>query len=460
MYNRADLAIQNRITDCMFVACMNPKSGSFFVDTRLTRHLTSVCLSVPEKEILSTIYSQLLTNHFSTFDEKAQKMVPRIIAATQTVFSDMSKNPKFAPTAKKFFYQFNMRDFGKIVQNIMNTQSKDYRNKETEITRLWVHECHRVWRDRLVNKEDLEQYAKTMDTAMKGAGLNGETEAKVIFAEPLIYTSFVDACKGHDPSYRAIRDIEELSQVLHGQLEAYNENVAVMDLVLFNEAMEHITRCCRIVDQPNGHCLLVGVGGSGKQSLSKLSAYILGIEVFRIVVSSSYGMNDLKEDVKAVYMKAGAQGNPQMFILTDTQIISDKFLMYINDILSVGYIAELFAQDEVEEINGRVRSEARANQVEDTPSALFGFFLDKCRKNLHLNLCFSPVGDAFRVRSRMFPGLLNATTMDYHHAWPQDALIGVAARFLEDVELDNEELRTALSEHMAFCHMSIDEANA
>jgi dynein heavy chain len=116
-----------------------------------------------------------------------------------------------------------------------------------------------------------------------------------------------------------------------------------MDLVLFNEAMEHITRCCRIVDQPNGHCLLVGVGGSGKQSLSKLSAFILGIEVFRIVVSSSYGMNDLKEDIKTVYMKAGAQGNPQMFILTDTQIISDKFLMYINDILSVGYVAELFA---------------------------------------------------------------------------------------------------------------------
>jgi dynein heavy chain, axonemal len=113
-------------------------------------------LSVPEKEILSTIYTQLLTNHFSTFDEKAQKMVPRIIAATQTVFMDMSKNPKFAPTAKKFFYQFNMRDFGKIVQNIMNCQSKDYRNKENDITRLWVHECHRVWRDRLVNKEDLE----------------------------------------------------------------------------------------------------------------------------------------------------------------------------------------------------------------------------------------------------------------------------------------------------------------
>jgi hypothetical protein len=46
-------------------------------------------------------------------------LTPKIISATQKVFGDMSKNPKFAPTAKKFFYQFNMRDFAKIIQNVM-----------------------------------------------------------------------------------------------------------------------------------------------------------------------------------------------------------------------------------------------------------------------------------------------------------------------------------------------------
>jgi dynein heavy chain len=104
---------------------------------------------------------------------------------------------------------------------------------------------------------------------------------------------------------------------LEGQLADYNENVATMDLVLFNQAMEHVTRIARIIDQPSGHALLVGVGGSGKQSLSKLSAYILGMEVFRIVVSTNYGMGDLKEDIKLCFTKAGAQGNKQLFIMTD-----------------------------------------------------------------------------------------------------------------------------------------------
>jgi len=61
-----------------------------------------------------------------------------------------------------------------------------------------------------------------------------------------------------------------------------------MDLVLFSVAMQHITRIARITDQPCGSALLVGVGGSGKQSLSKLTAFILNQDVFRIVVTSNY----------------------------------------------------------------------------------------------------------------------------------------------------------------------------
>jgi len=134
-------------------------------------------------------------------------------------------------------------------------------------------------------------------------------QESLVFEEPNICTSFVDSTKGHDASYRGIKDNDELKTCLEGQLEEYNENVAAMDLVLFQQAMEHITRIARIIDQPSGHALLVGVGGSGKQSLSKLSAFILQMEVFRIVVSNNYGMGDLKDDIKSAFTKAGAQGN-------------------------------------------------------------------------------------------------------------------------------------------------------
>jgi dynein heavy chain len=79
----------------------------------------------------------------------------------------------------------------------------------------------------------------------------------------------------------------------------------MMDLVLFEDAMKHACKISRIIAQNGGHALLVGVGGSGKQSLSRLSSHICSFTTSTIVISSSYGLNDLKEDLQKMYIKTG-----------------------------------------------------------------------------------------------------------------------------------------------------------
>jgi dynein heavy chain len=170
-------------------------------------------------------------------------------------------------------------------------------------------------------------------------------------------------------------------------------------------------------------------------------------------------MNDLKADIQNMFQKAGCLGTELLFILTDGQISNDKFLVYINDLLSSGWIPELFAKDELDEKIGKIRNEAKSAGYQDVPDELFAFFLDKVRKNLHLALCFSPVGDAFRFRARMFPGIINCTSIDWFHEWPLDALLDVSSRFLSEVEFPTDEIRDAVGAHMSYVHLSIGEAN-
>jgi len=71
------------------------------------------------------------------------------------------------PTAKKFHYQFNLRDFSKIIQNLMQSQPQIYRANPLSFLRLWVHECHRVYLDRLIFEEDRETYMAFLKSAAK-----------------------------------------------------------------------------------------------------------------------------------------------------------------------------------------------------------------------------------------------------------------------------------------------------
>jgi dynein heavy chain len=59
--------------------------------------------------------------------------------------------------------------------------------------------------------------------------------------------------------------------------------------------------------------------------------------------------------------------------------------------------------------------------------------VQEVRKNMHIVLSFSPVGDAFRERLRMFPSLVNCTTIDWFTRWPTDALATVAKSFLSNL---------------------------
>ncbi len=108
-----------------------------------------------------------------------------------------------------------------------------------------------------------------------------------------------------------------------------------------------------------------------------------------------------------------------MFLFTDSHIKDSSFVEDINTLLNTGEVPNLFPPEEKAELLEMVRQGAKQEgKPSDTLDQLYSFFVDRNKRNLHIVLAFSPIGEAFRKRLNMFPSLVNCTTIDWFSAWP------------------------------------------
>merc|ERR1719316_227870 len=236
-------------------------------------------------------------------------------------------------------------------------------------------------------------------------------------------------------------------------LQKFNDQYPAkkMLLVLFDDAMRHLMKINRTIQQKRGSAMLVGVGGSGKQSLARLAAYTSKHSCFQITITKNYNDNALFDDIRGLYVGAGQKGNQVTFLLTDAEVKHEGFLEYMNSILATGEIAGLFAKDERDGMCGEVRND----YVRDFPGAdesltnLYAYFLDRLKDNLHIVFCFSPVNAKFPIRAQKFPAVFSNVNINWFLPWPEEALIAVSSTFLETYDIDaTQEKKNALYQLM------------
>ncbi|XP_063993893.1 dynein axonemal heavy chain 3 [Diachasmimorpha longicaudata] len=440
------------LMDILMIAAMGPPGGgSNVVTPRLTRHMHIIGIDAFEDATMTKIFTSILDWHFAKgFDSSVSRLGKMLVSATMDIFQDAILN--FLPIPAKSHYTFNLRDFSRVINGIVLVPSSRMRDPD-KLIKLWIHEVYRVFHDRLVDEQDREtlfkmikrvtydQLRQPLDKVLSDYLKEDEKTITSTHIRDLFFGMYMEP--DADPKiYDEVTDLNDLQEKMEYYLTEYNMmSKTPMSLVLFRYAIEHISRISRVLMQDNGNALLVGVGGSGRSSCSKLATGICEYILHQVEITRSYGPSEWRDDLKHLLLKVGCDGKPTVFLFADNQIKDESFVEDINMILNTGDVPNLYGTEEKAEILEKMTNVAREDsgkRVETTPMALYNLFIERVKKFLHIVLTMSPIGDAFRNRIRMFPSLINCCTIDWYMPWPPDALEKVATISLKDLDIDDE----------------------
>ena len=457
------------IVDTVICSAMGPPGGGRNETTpRFLRHFNLVSFGEFDNTTLTRIFSTIVDWYFTSngFSQEVQKAGSVVVAATLDTYRAAVAD--LLPTPAKSHYTFNLRDFSRVIQGTLMVSSNDEFGKP-ELMRLWTHEALRVFGDRLTEDVDRDWFFNHLESMCSkhfslnfadvfshldkvGTGKLSYTELRGLF-----YGDYMTPTEEDFRPYDEVQDLKVLQTTMETYLAEFNQTSRKpMNLVMFMFAIEHVSRISRVLRMPGGNALLVGVGGSGRQSVSRLAAHMSGCTVKQIEISKNYGTVEWREDLKLVLQGAGTSDSPLVFLFSDTQIKREAMVEDINNMLNSGEVPNLFANDEKVAICELVRpfaKEVYGRAAQDmAQAALYQFFVSRVRSQLHIVLAFSPIGDAFRDRLRKFPSLVNCCAIDWFTAWPDDALVAVAEKFLADVDCDSDALRHALVDMCQMFH--------
>jgi dynein heavy chain len=409
---------------------------------------------------MTGIFSAILKGFLDVvkFVDAVKGLAEGAVKASIEIYNRISA--ELLPTPIKSHYTFNLRDVSKVFQGVLMIKSSKCQSPDL-FKKLWVHESMRVFYDRLINEEDQLWFEELM-CELLGRFFSSPTDHEAMFGDrdhPLLFGDFLKpGLEMADKTYEYCSDMGRVKTLLEDYLDEYNmTHASQMNLVFFVDAMSHCTRIARVLRQPRGNLMLIGVGGSGKQSLTRLAGSMSEMDCKMIELVRGYGLNELREDIKTFMIEAGVGGKHTVWLFTDTQIVNDSFLEDINNILNAGEVPNLFPSDELDKVIGDMRPIVKKMGLPETKDMCWMQFVLRVRHYLHIVLCMSPVGDGLRLNCRQFPSLINCTTIDWFMAWPMSALVSVAERFLakDHLELHDEAIRPGIVQMCGTVHTSV-----
>lgn len=331
------------------------------LNERLARHFFPLMAVPYPAESLNSILHQLLLIRFDKCSDRVVSGLIKVATMTTRVYKQVLQ--RLPPRPARWMQQWTFRDPWRVVQRLAFLNSVNLQTQQ-ELLTCWLHELRRVFEDRVNTATDLEALLAAIEDVVKettslsvadlglseqspllftfresGAGNGGQANLATTVPTNSILGSFV---------YKRVT-LSEAQQLCASGLEQYSlmHPEDPLSLVLFPQAIEQALRCMNTFLLPQGHLLLLGVGGSGRRSSARLAAFLSGFETVEpLRAVYSIAISEWQEELKNTLLATGALGKFQVLLVQAEHLIHDQIAEHISAVLELRELPDVFTADE------------------------------------------------------------------------------------------------------------------
>ncbi|GAW79183.1 hypothetical protein PGO_021530 [Plasmodium gonderi] len=411
-----------KIERITFAGACNPPTdaGRNPLSNRFLRHTAILYVDFPGYESLKQIYGTFNRAILRKFPE-ASHIADNLTLAMVNFYTKFSET--FTIDMQPH-YIYSPRELTRWKLALYETLEICDNLEQRDLVRLCICEGLRIFQDRLIYKKEKKETDKIIDDIFKFC-FPGITDADL--ERPILFSCYVQN------EYKEI-DKKDLKELIKAKLKIFNEEEINVQLVLFDDVLDHITRIDRVLRLPLGHLLLVGASGAGKTILSRFVSWINGLSVFQIRAGRNYCTESFEADLRSVMKRAGIKEEKITFIFDESNVLGPAFLERMNALLASGEVPGLFEGDNYTALINECKS-AYGSNVGLDESDIFKKFTKQVQKNLHIVFTMNPANPDFANRQATSPALFNRCVIDWFGDWPYSALLQVASEFIYNLDL-------------------------
>jgi len=189
-------------------------------------------ISAPSNAVLKVIFGSILDGHLEDFVADCKMLSRQTVDASIEIYETISS--EMLPTPAKSHYTFNLRDLSKVFQGVLSLKVQQCPDART-YSRLWTHECQRVFADRLIDLADKTTFNEWLHEFLKRKFLMDWDFQETFVVKPILFGDYLKmGVTGDERMYEPITDNSKLPRLMDAYLEDYNAtSPKAMQLVFF-----------------------------------------------------------------------------------------------------------------------------------------------------------------------------------------------------------------------------------